>query len=299
MTHILEACTDGAIASCTALIVSNPFDVMRTRFQIQGEMMKRGSYVARYKNLPQGMALVAKEEGVLALQKGFCAAALWQITQNGIRIGMYPIVRDFVTRLTSRSHFLLDVLSAALCGVVGAVVSSPFVMLKTQLQADSVSSQTANSSAPKKGMWSTFRSIYRKGGVRGMWRGVTIAAQRTAVFSFSQLVSYDCAKRQVAPYCAPGLPTHIVASTISSFCIVLCTSPFDVVMTRSYNRRGGAGPSTNNTLKLLWEIYKVEGVHGLYKGSTAMFSRTAPHTIVTFVTLEYLKSLKVKTPAAH
>ncbi|EPY21287.1 solute carrier family 25, member 34/35 [Strigomonas culicis] len=330
----VQNCLDGATASCVALVVSNPFDVMRTRFQLQGEMLRRGSYEVRYRNLAQGMWRVASEEGLLALQKGFAAATCWQITQNGIRIGLYPIITEHLQPLSRdpvdgsdrpAARNTVRTMSAGICGVIGAAISSPFVMIKTRVQAASVHSLrarlgggaapaavSASSLAARTSVWSSCRAIYREGGVRGLWRGVLIATQRTGMFSISQLVSYDMAKEVTARRAQlpdTDVRVHLMASTLSAACIVVCTNPFDVVMTRSYNAArpparmgcgGGGGAAaaaavsagSNFVPTQLLKIYRVEGIRGLYKGSTAMFSRTAPHTIVTFVTLEYIRALR-------
>lgn len=63
-------------------------------------------------------------------------------------------------------------------------------------------------------------------------------------------------------------------------------NPLDVVMTRSFNHDVRATNTYSTNLALAtWKIYRVEGVRGLYKGSEALFMRSAPHTIITFVTL--------------
>lgn len=41
----------GALASCGAVTVSNPMEVVKTRLQLQGELQKAGIYEKQYRGL--------------------------------------------------------------------------------------------------------------------------------------------------------------------------------------------------------------------------------------------------------
>ena len=68
----------GGIAASGACLVSNPIDCMKTRLQLQGEMQKGG--VKHYRNVFHAFYVVAREEGVLALQKGLVPAMCYQVS---------------------------------------------------------------------------------------------------------------------------------------------------------------------------------------------------------------------------
>lgn len=63
--------------------------------------------------------------------------------------------------------------------------------------------------------------------------------------------------------------------------------PADTALTRMYNQSPNAlGPDGKprglmykNPIDCLYKTWKVEGVRGLYKGSTAHLLRIAPHTV--------------------
>lgn len=50
----------GALASCGAVLISNPFDVLKTRMQLQGELKSRGHYAVIYKNIFHAFYAVCK-----------------------------------------------------------------------------------------------------------------------------------------------------------------------------------------------------------------------------------------------
>lgn len=74
----------GAAAMCAGLF-SNPLDVVKTRMQLQGELQARGHYVVHYKNVPHAIFTIAKNDGLLALQKGLVPALGFQLFCNSTR----------------------------------------------------------------------------------------------------------------------------------------------------------------------------------------------------------------------
>ncbi len=87
-----------------------------------------------------------------------------------------------------------------------------------------------------KGLWSAFATIYRKEGLRGLWRGVDTSMIRTGIGSAVQLSTYDQTKAFLLS--TPlfngldGMNVHFSASLITSFFVCLAMNPFDVAMTR-------------------------------------------------------------------
>ena len=67
-----------------------------------------------------------------------------------------------------------------------------------------------------------------------------------------------------------------------------------VINTRLYAQ--GSSAMYRGAGDCLWKTVSTEGVQGLYKGWSAHFLRVAPHTVLTFVLLEALKSRFAKKP---
>ena len=60
----------GAMAGVMAGTFTNPLDVVKTRLQLQGELKARGQHVVHYKNTLHAFYIIARNDGILALQKG-------------------------------------------------------------------------------------------------------------------------------------------------------------------------------------------------------------------------------------
>lgn len=82
---------------------TNPFDVIKTRQQLQGELVaiKRGVKDLElkkelrkqpYKNIFQSVKSILKAEGLAGLQKGLPSALAFQFCMNSIRLGTYQTI---------------------------------------------------------------------------------------------------------------------------------------------------------------------------------------------------------------
>lgn len=165
------------------------------------------------------------------------------------------------------------------------------------------------------GVRDAFSSIYASGGIRALWYGSRTAMKRTMVGSSVQLVSYDYASRHILQYgearsrargggggggengglsssswSAKDPRIHCTAALLSSFVVVLFMNPFEVVMTRTYNHTIGNADYSGTIRSALRNVYRTEGVRGLYKGCGPMLARFAPHTVVSFVVYEWLRA---------
>lgn len=62
----------GAASACTAVTVTNPFEVIKTRMQLHGELGGKGQYQSPFKVFGRTFAL----EGVRGIQRGLGAVSL-------------------------------------------------------------------------------------------------------------------------------------------------------------------------------------------------------------------------------
>lgn len=75
--------------------------------------------------------MIAKHEGILALQSGIASALAFQVVLNGIRLGSYKIGRTYglTQNEQGQTNILKTVLLSGLAGCVGAVLASPFYLV--------------------------------------------------------------------------------------------------------------------------------------------------------------------------
>lgn len=111
----------GALACCAACVFTNPLEVVKTRFQLQGELRARGSYQRHYRGVLQALWVVGRTDGLRGLQKGLSAGLIYQGVMNGVRLGSYSYCETLgITSCPGGS-----LLSGAGAGALGAFIASP------------------------------------------------------------------------------------------------------------------------------------------------------------------------------
>ncbi|KAJ1944411.1 Mitochondrial oxaloacetate carrier protein, partial [Linderina macrospora] len=296
----------GSLASCGAVTFTNPFEVVKTRLQLQGELAKSAPNTPKaYTNVAQAFWTIGKHEGVRGLQKGLGPGYMYQIMLNGTRLGLYEPVKTVLYGAVTggpvdpaRPIIPLNVAAGGLCGMAGAALGSPFFLVKTRMQSQSKFAAVGfqhNYTSSVDGL----RRIWREGGLRGLYRGMDAAMMRAGAGSSVQLATYDQCKSSIAKRLSHrgldgnSMATHFLASMVTGFFVCLVMNPFDVVSTRMYNQKaaaGGQGALYRNPLQCFYKTVSTEGFMSLYKGFLAHYLRLGPHTILMFVFMEQIKA---------
>ncbi|EDO39447.1 predicted protein [Nematostella vectensis] len=299
MTSQLKEFVLGATAASGACFFTNPLEVVKTRMQLQGELKSRGTYSVYYRNVFHASYTIAKYEGILAMQKGLFPALIYQVIMNGTRLGSYQIITNFgLTKdADGKPVFYKCLIAGAMSGGLGATLGSPFYLLKTQLQAQSAQQIAVGYQHQHKGSLKPLWDVYTRFGVKGLYQGLSAGITRVMFGSAAQLSTFSTTRNFIANSEVFNTGSWLIptcASMISSIAVVVCMTPWDVVATRLYNQ----GTSSSGE-KLLYrgffdcflKIFRKEGVLGFYKGVGPHYFRIGPHTVLSLLFWDQLKSL--------
>ncbi|XP_060050801.1 kidney mitochondrial carrier protein 1 isoform X3 [Erinaceus europaeus] len=215
-------------------------------------------------------------------------AMLRQASYGTIKIGTYQsLKRLFVERLEDET-LLINVICGILSGVISSAIANPTDVLKIRMQAQSNTIQG--------GMIGNFINIYQQEGTRGLWKGVSLTAQRAAIVVGVELPVYDLTKKHLILSGLMGdtVYTHFLSSFTCGLAGAVASNPVDVVRTRMMNQRvlrDGKCSGYTGTLECLLQTWKNEGFFALYKGFWPNWLRLGPWNIIFFVTYEQLKKL--------
>ncbi|KII94257.1 hypothetical protein PLICRDRAFT_36511 [Plicaturopsis crispa FD-325 SS-3] len=293
----------GGIAACIAVTVSNPFEVAKTRLQLQGELTKGGGPKV-YKHAVDVLAKTWKHEGLKGVQRGLGPAYAYQILLNGSRLGFYEPIRRGVNRFVGVSPDaqvpITSIFSGAASGTIGACLGNPLFLIKARMQAYSPA-LPVGAQHYYKNAFDALRTIFKAEKFRGLVRGMDAAILRTSMGSSVQLPSYNWTKNQIISrglLPADSIWTFLASSSVSGACVCVVMQPADTALTRVYNQptvrlENGRlqGTLYKNPFDCLWKTLKTEGFMGWYKGSTAHFMRIAPHTIITLTANDLIINL--------
>ncbi|KAF7504643.1 hypothetical protein GJ744_001997 [Endocarpon pusillum] len=276
MSTTFGAFIAGGIAACGAVTVTHPFETVKIRLQLQGELQAKDVAVRKYKGVLHGVSVIAQNEGPRGLFRGIGSAYVYQILLNGCRLGFYEPLRKIVTQAIFKDHNVqslgVNIFSGAASGVLGAMAGSPFFLVKTRLQSFSPFLPVGTQHKYKDSI-DGLRQIHRGEGIKGLYRGVGAAMVRTGFGSSVQLPTYFFAKR---------------SSTASGFVVCCVMHPPDTIMSRMYNQTGNL---YKGVFDCLYKTVKTEGLLAIYKGFFAHLARILPHTILTLSLAEQTNKL--------
>eukprot|EP01084_Bolivina_argentea_P147420 257921_1 len=286
----------GGVSTSCACLFSNPFEVIKTRMQVQGE---QGAQIRAFRNSFHAFYTICRNEGLFGIQRGLAPAIGYQLCMNGTRLGSYgPIKRIIGATPDSSFYILRTVVAGATSGALSAFIGSPFFLVKVRLQTQASGKTIAVGTQHGYNDMSfrqLLKSIINEEGIKGLYRGVTSGMLRVSVGSAAQLSSYDAIRRELGKY--EYLKKHefisrCASAFVAGFMVVTAMNPFDVVATRMYNQKEGERYLGN--MDCLMQILKKEGPFGLFKGWFAHYARLGPHTILTFVFWEQAKIIASK-----
>jgi solute carrier family 25 protein 34/35 len=285
----------GGISATTAITICNPFDVAKTRMQLQGELTGGGKGV--YRNVPHAIFTIARNEGLAGLQRGLVAGACFQFALTSTRFGIFGAAKE-MTAFDTRNQpphrvFLTSFGLAAAASFLGAAVSSPFWLIKTRMQAQSDSQLLSKVGYQHKytSFTDAFATIYRQEGFGGLFKNVEANIIRLVVSGSVQLAAYETSKGQLLKWgYEEGVKTHVMASLVTGVVVVSVWQPFDTTACRLMNQ-GSNKVLYKSFSDCFYKTWQAEGVVGLYKGVFAQYSRICPYTVLTFVIFEQLKRL--------
>lgn len=298
----------GGSAACCAGVLTNPLEVIKTRIQLQGELKTRGQYKVHYKNVFHAFFVVGKNEGLLSLQKGLVPAVYYQFFMNGVRLGVFQVIDNSGVTRDDKGSIIFPrlVVAGATAGCCGALVGSPFYLIKTQLQSRSMTATIAVGHQHNiNGFTDAFAKIYKTHGLKGLWRGATGSMVRVTVGSSVQLPTFTKVRgiiNDLEVFHKDSLLTTFVSATVGGFAVCTAMTPADVVSTRLYNQPvdpSGKGLKYTGIIDCAFKIFKTEGIIGFYKGWSASLLRLGPHTVLSLCFWQELRKAYKKFEARH
>lgn len=271
-----------------ATIIVNPADVLKTRFQLQ----QASAGGAPYTSLISGLRQIFRHEGLRGLQRGLGAASLLQFSNVSARFGFYDVFRKavVVTGEDPKVAHLKSMGVGAASGLIAAVVSNPFFLLKTRFQAAGTAATGAGHQHSYTSITGAVVDIWRQEGFKGYFKGLPAFAARVMVASSVQLSTYDSVKGALVKtgLDARRTGTHLAASLITGMCVVAAMQPFDYACTRMMNEPPGGRYA--NVADVIFLTLR-ERPLVLYSGVLANYARFGPYCCLVFLFLEEFRRL--------
>jgi len=290
----------GALSGALVRLVGQPLDVAKIRLQLQVE----SDAGRKYSGLFNLLFTMPKEEGIRSLWKGHLAAQLLSISYGVTSFGVFELLTKliFISGSSKMQEPAFRPVTHFVCGGIGGcaatIVSFPFDVIRTRMVAQS---------EVKKVYTSSLDAVYKlqaEGGIKAFYRGlaVTMAAvgpQTGLQFGFyslfNQIMSglvtqHDSELNQRVMTTLGSLSCGALAGLSAK----LSVYPLDTVKKRlqisGWEGRKDLGLTVRyaGAMHCLGDIFKREGVRGLYKGVSPALIKSGGSTSLHFWLYEHI-----------
>lgn len=285
-----------------ATLFTHPIDTLKLRQQLHGLSDRPASmptsltsplpqHPPHSRNIWRLLTNILRYEGPSALYAGLSPAILRAATYSATRLGLYDPLRTWLNSalasrdefgnvdLPSTPSFTVKFAASVTSGALGAIVGNPFELIKVRMQQ--------NDTNAYRNAFDALRRITTGEGVFALWTGTYPAILRGALLTSSQLATYDQTKTILKTHflLEEGILAHLSAAMMAGIVTTTVSTPADVVKSlvmHSY--------PTRSPLECMRHIFATDGLRGFMRGWTPNYARLGPHSLITMVVYENLRS---------
>ena len=320
-----EALTDviaGSVAGGVGKVFEYPFDTVKVRLQSHGTSVYRNAWDCFQKSV--------RADGVVrGLYRGLSAPVFGAAVENSSLFFSYRLSQDLLVRTvytdkSSRRHLPMDALLIAgtMSGAFTSLSLTPIEYIKCQMQIP-----LAPGSQRGPGILAVVGNVFKQHGVLGFWHGQLPTLIREAGGGAAWFGAYEGTKlffqRRDSSYQVTDAGTvpiwqQLVAGAVAGVSYNFAFFPADTIKSRMQTQQVGptSGPATPGTAQYLesttnstlinpkpdaarsgpsfWsvgkDLWKEQGLKGLYRGCGITVGRSAISSPIIFVMYEYLKA---------
>ncbi|KAJ5344103.1 uncharacterized protein N7506_002468 [Penicillium brevicompactum] len=272
--HVIYPKWFGGSASCMAVLVSHPLDLIRMQMQCG----------AKVGTLATGVRII-RGEGISGLYNGLSAGFMRQLTYGSVRIGLYETLKEQTKSNDIPNSPPVLGLLAGISGFVGAIFGNASDIGNIRMQNDG--SLPPELRRNYRHIFDAWTQIKRQEGWKAFGQGLWPNAFRCGMMTSCQLASYDTFRDILAASTGvssehPGL--HVSASFMAALVATTVCSPIDVIKTQMMGASGRYG-----VLQVIKDLTISEGIRWIFRGWTPSLVRLGPQTVATLVLLEQHK----------
>ncbi|XP_052865600.1 mitochondrial basic amino acids transporter [Anopheles cruzii] len=267
----------GCLGGCAGVLVGFPFDTVKVHLQTQDHRRPL------YRGTVDCFRKIVAREGVHGLYRGMSSPMAGVAVVNAIVFGVYGNIQRRTEQPDALySHFL----AGTAAGLAQSVVCSPMELIKTRLQLQDNLPKTAERFS---GPLDCSRHIWRREGVRGIFRGFGITAVRDMPGFSSYFVAYEYMVRYVAN---PSPFVILMAGGLAGTFSWLLTFPMDVIKSRlQADGISSGGRQYRGLVDCVRKSYASEGLGFLSRGLASTLLRAFPMNAVCFLVVSYTMKL--------
>jgi len=203
LTPVLRLCA-GACAGIIAMSATYPMDMVRGRLTVQTEDSPH-----RYRGMFHAFQTIIKEEGAIALYKGWVPSVIGVIPYVGLNFAVYETLKDWMMKSPTfrpddgaELGVVTKLACGAAAGTVGQTVAYPLDVVRRRMQmvgwkdASSIITADGQVRAPVQynGMVDAFRKTVKNEGLRALYKGLVPNSVKVVPSIAIAFVTYELMK---------------------------------------------------------------------------------------------------------
>ncbi|CAA0839248.1 Folate transporter 1- chloroplastic [Striga hermonthica] len=280
-----ENAAAGSAAGLATVTFTHPLDVVRTRFQVNDGRL---SSLPTYKNTPHALFTIARTEGLRGLYGGFYPAVLGSTISWGLYFYFYNKAKQRYLQTREGLSPVLHLASAAEAGGLVCLCTNPIWLVKTRLQL-----QTPRQAYRYSGFHDALRTILKEEGWRALYKGLVPGLFMQVSHGAIQFTAYEELRKMVINFRTEEnvQNSNVAENLLDSFDYAVLGASSKLVavlLTYPFQQRPEIPgiPRYVDSLHVLKETARFEGIRKFYKGITANVLKNAPAASLTFIVYE-------------
>ncbi|KAL1747997.1 mitochondrial carrier domain-containing protein [Schizophyllum fasciatum] len=296
----------GSAAGMVSKVFEYPFDLTKVRLQTQVL-----DTTARFNGPWDCLKTTWAEEGILGLYRGLPAPVVGAMAENASLFLSYNEFQSIIRKVAKRTadeelplrHLTL---AAAGAGAVTSFVLTPIELVKCKMQVQMLVPSSGAAPARLPGPISVFLGVLRTSGIKGLWLGQTGTLIRetggtAAWFGSKEYVARLLLARRAKHEHAhapdgPPLKLKLWESALSGACAGIAFNvalfPADTVKSAIQTEQElHPGRAPTSFFRMFGEMYRAQGVRGLYTGCGVTIVRSIPSSAIIFLIYDELNKL--------
>ncbi|XP_028753756.1 mitochondrial substrate carrier family protein E-like [Neltuma alba] len=298
----------GAIAGAFGEGMMHPVDTIKTRMQSQAII----GGIQNQKNILQMVRSVWQADGLRGFYRGITPGVTGSLATGATYFGVIESTKKWIEdRHPGLGGHWAHFIAGAVGDTLGSFVYVPCEVIKLRMQVqgtttswNSVIMKDRISMKPSTQIYGYYTGMFRAGysiwkaqGLRGLYAGYLSTLARDVPFAGLMVMFYE-AMKEVTEYgkqrwtsssnwhvnsSLEGLVLGGLAGGLSAY----LTTPLDVIKTRLQVQ--GSAIRYSGWLDAIRNIWAMEGMKGMFKGSVPRITWYVPASALTFMAVEFLR----------
>lgn len=300
--QVLQA-LGGGVSGAFTRFITQPFDVLKIRFQLQVEPLKKShGDSSKYHGMLQAIRSIYVEEGLRGMWKGHMHGQIMSVSYAIVQFWSYEQLRTRAHNIqffSDRPHLTYFV-CGGVAGSLGTIVAQPFDVVRTRVVAADPNSATSQLSA-----WTGVFKVFKADGLRGVSSGLFLTLLQIYPLVGANFLLYktlnDIAlsvgeKISGKPNTSRKIPGVMlfINGGISGIIAKMLIYPADVIKKRymlsffTQDRTSfGKNPECSTLKRCIMSTYWHEGFRGFYKGIMPTLYKSGVMSACYFTVYDY------------